>query len=498
MYYQSTRNSELKICSAEAIVSGISSDGGLFVPHSVPKMELSEIVSLGGLSYHERAVKVFSKYLTDFTGEEIKICAERAYSSGRFDTEKVMELHELRPGLSILELWHGPTCAFKDMALQILPHLLTTSIKKIGIDKKVCILVATSGDTGKAALEGFRDAPGTEILVFYPENGVSAMQKLQMTTQDGENVGVCAIKGNFDDAQTGVKKIFTDPEVSKDLSAHGVMFSSANSINLGRLAPQIVYYVSTYAELVRNGKISMGEKINVVVPTGNFGNILAAFYAKQMGTPIDRLICASNSNNILTDFLRTGVYDRNRRFYTTISPSMDILISSNLERLLYHLSGCDSDYIKNIFADLSATGRFEVRDDIKSSLRGLFYADFCDDAETKGAIGAVYRKFDYTADPHTGVAIGVFNKYLSTFDDGTYTVIASTASPYKFPSAVLEAIGAGSDRSDEFEMAENLCELSGMPVPKALSGLKGKKPRFTASVEKDEMLDAVYSLLKIK
>lgn len=498
MYYQSTRNSDLKISSAEAIVSGISRDGGLFVPDSVPKMELSEIVSLGNLGYPERAAAVFKKYLTDFTDDEIKTCVSRAYSSGSFDTENVMELSELRPGLNILELWHGPTCAFKDMALQILPHLLTASVKKTGTDKKVCILVATSGDTGKAALEGFKDAEGTEILVFYPENGVSKMQKLQMTTQDGSNVGVCAIKGNFDDAQTGVKKIFTDPEVAKTLSDHGIMFSSANSINWGRLAPQIVYYVSTYAQLVKDGKIKAGDKINVVVPTGNFGNILAAYYAKLMGTPITKLICASNSNNVLTDLIRTGVYDRNRKFYTTISPSMDILISSNLERLLYHLSGGDSEYIGTIFAELSSTGRFAVNDRIKAALSELFYADFCDDAETKSAIAATKRDYGYTTDTHTGVAVGVYNKYLSATGDTAPTVIASTASPYKFPAAVLEALGAGTGYADEFEMADKLCELSGMPIPKALSELKGKKPRFTGSVEKSEMLDAVYSLLKIK
>lgn len=498
MYYQSTRNSELKISSAEAIVSGISHDGGLFVPETVPKMTLEEIISLGNLGYTERAKRVFEKYLTDFTEDEIKNCVNSAYSSGSFETSNVMELRELKKGLNILELWHGPTCAFKDMALQILPHLLTTSVRKTGLDKKVCILVATSGDTGKAALEGFKDAEGTEILVFYPENGVSAMQKLQMTTQEGSNVGVCAIKGNFDDAQTGVKKIFTDPEVEKVLSDSGIMFSSANSINWGRLAPQIVYYVSSYAQLVHDGRISAGEKINICVPTGNFGNILAAYYAKLMGVPINKLICASNSNNVLTDFLRTGVYDRNRKFYTTISPSMDILISSNLERLLYHLSGQDSEYIKKIYADLSATGRFEVTEEIKAALRELFYADYCTDDETKSTIGAVNKAFGYTIDTHTAVAVGVYGKYAAETKDSACVVIASTASPYKFPAAVLEALKVGGEYRDEFDMADKLCEISGMPIPKALSGLKNKKPRFTGSVEKSEMLDAVYSLLKIK
>ena len=498
MFYQSTRDSSLKITSAEAIVSGISRDGGLYVPESIPSLSLDEIKDLGGLGYPERAQRVFSKFLTDFSEDEIKNCVNSAYSSGGFDTENVMELRELKKGENILELWHGPTCAFKDMALQILPHLLTTSVKKAGVDKKVCILVATSGDTGKAALEGFKDAPGTEILVFYPENGVSAMQKLQMTTQEGNNVGVCAIKGNFDDAQTGVKKIFTDPEVAKVLSDNGIMFSSANSINWGRLAPQIVYYVSSYAQLVHDGKISLGEKINVCVPTGNFGNILAAYYAKKMGVPIKKLICASNSNNVLTDFIRTGVYDRNRKFYTTISPSMDILISSNLERLIYHLSGGDSEYVKSIYSELSATGRFEVNDDIKRSIKELFYADFCTDDETKATIGKINAEYGYTIDTHTAVAVGVYDKFVKDTGDCDCAVIASTASPYKFPAAVLEALGAKGEYRDEFEMADRLNEISGMDIPKALSELKTKKPRFTGSVEKTEMLGAVYSLLKIK
>lgn len=498
MFYESTRNGDLRITSAEAIVQGISHDGGLFVPTEIPKLTLDEIASLGDLSYPERAQAVFQRFLTDFTVEEIKNCVDSAYSSGSFETENVMELKELRSGMNILELWHGPTCAFKDMALQILPHLLTTSVRKIGIDKKVCILVATSGDTGKAALEGFKDAPGTEILVFYPENGVSAMQKLQMTTQEGANVGVCAIKGNFDDAQTGVKKIFTDPEIAEKLAENGIMFSSANSINWGRLAPQIVYYVSSYAQLVKDGRITLGDEMNVIVPTGNFGNILAAYYAKLMGVPIKKLVCASNSNNVLTDFLRTGVYDRNRKFYTTISPSMDILISSNLERLLYHLCGGNSEYIRSIFADLAATGRFEVSEDIKSVLHELFYADFCTDDETKSTIKSVYDEFGYTVDTHTSVAVGVYNKYLAETGDNTCAVIASTASPYKFPASVLEALGDDGNYQDEFAMADALYEISKLPIPKALSELKSKSPRFTGSVEKSEMLGYVYGALNIK
>ena len=497
MFYESTRDKSIKITSAEAIVAGISRDGGLFVPNEIPKLSDDEIKALGGMTYCERAEAVFSKYLTDFTAEEIKNCVNSAYSSGSFETENVMELKTLKNGEHILELWHGPTCAFKDMALQILPHLLVTSVRKTGTDKKVCILVATSGDTGKAALEGFKDAPGTEILVFYPENGVSAMQKLQMITQEGKNVGVCAIKGNFDDAQTGVKKIFTDPEVAEKLADNGIMFSSANSINWGRLAPQIVYYVSSYVQLVHDGKITMGDPMNVCVPTGNFGNILAAYYAKLMGIPVGKLICASNSNNVLTDFLRTGVYDRNRKFYTTISPSMDILVSSNLERLLYHLSGCDDEYIRSLFADLSATGRFEVSDDIKAKLNDFFYADFCTEDETKSAIKSTKDAYNYTIDTHTAVAVGVYDKYTAATADTTACVIASTASPYKFPAAVLESLGDTNEYADEFAMADALYNISALPIPKALSELKTKTPRFTGSVEKSEMLKAVYDMLKI-
>lgn len=498
MFYESTRDGSLKITSSEAIVRGISSDGGLFVPDGIPKITLDEIAALGEMNYAKRAEVVFSRYLTDFSSDEIKNCVESAYCSGNFETEDVCEIKALKNGLNILELWHGPTCAFKDMALQILPHLLTASVRKTGTEKKVCVLVATSGDTGKAALEGFKGASGTSILVFYPENGVSAMQKLQMITQDGGNVGVCAIKGNFDDAQTGVKKIFTDTAIAKKLSENGIMFSSANSINWGRLAPQIVYYVSTYAQLIKDGKIELGNDINIVVPTGNFGNILAAYYAKKMGVPIKKLICASNSNNVLTDFLRTGVYDRNRRFYTTISPSMDILISSNLERLLYHLSGRNDAYIRLLFADLVAAGRFEVNDEIKSQLRELFWADYCTDDETKVAIRDTFDSYSYTIDTHTGVAMGVYKKYLAETGDSSPVVIASTASPYKFPHSVLEALDVEADTDDEFALADALNKISALPIPKAIFDLKSKSPRFTGSVGREHMLEYVYEALGIK
>ena len=346
MFYKSTRNSSIRVESAAAIAKGISEEGGLFVPETIPSISMDELKSLAGMNYAQRAAFVFSKYLTDYTDAELRYCTESAYTTKAFDTENIAEIAHLFEGTYMLELWHGPTCAFKDMALQILPYFLTTAVKKLHMDKKVVILVATSGDTGKAALEGFKDVPGTEIMVFYPVEGVSDMQKRQMVTQEGENVTVCAVKGNFDDCQSGVKKIFTDHKVLEALEQGGMTFSSANSINWGRLVPQIVYYVSSYVSLAESGQIAYGDLLNVVVPTGNFGNILAAYYAKMMGVPLGKLICASNINKVLTDFIRTGVYNRNRQFYPTASPSMDILISSNLERLLYLLTGEDDAQIR--------------------------------------------------------------------------------------------------------------------------------------------------------
>ncbi|MCC8131678.1 MAG: threonine synthase [Oscillospiraceae bacterium] len=495
MFYQSTRNKNLHLSSAEAISQGISSDGGLFIPSEVPTLTEADLIALQDMSYQEKASFVLAKYLTDFTEAELRYCTEGAYNTRNFDSESIMELAHLFDGRYMLELWHGPTCAFKDMALQILPYLLTVSVKKLGIDKKVVILVATSGDTGKAALEGFKDVEGTSIMVFYPAHGVSAMQKLQMTTQEGSNVSVCAIDGNFDDAQTGVKKIFTDSEVLKKLDEGGMMFSSANSINWGRLVPQIVYYVSSYVELVKDGEIKMGDKLNFCVPTGNFGNILAAYYAKMMGIPVGKLICASNSNNVLTDFIRTGVYDRNRKFYTTISPSMDILISSNIERLLFLLSGGDDEYIRSLYKDLSETGRFEVSDEIKAKLKDIFYADYCNDDETKAEINSVFEKYSYTMDTHTAVAAKVYESYVQATGDMTKTVIASTASPYKFSASVLGALGSDADGADEFEMVKLLEEKCGVPAPETLASIKNKTVRFTKTVAPDKMSEAVLDFL---
>lgn len=497
MYYKSTRNSQVNVSSAQAIAQGISKDGGLFVPSEIPSLSLEEIKAIGNMSYADRAAAVFSKYLTDFTEAELRYCVDNAYSTKNFDTESITEIAHLFDGTYMLELWHGPTCAFKDMALQILPYLLTTSAKKIELDKKIVILVATSGDTGKAALEGFKDVPGTSIMVFYPEDGVSAMQKKQMTTQDGDNVGVCAIKGNFDDAQNGVKRIFTDSEIAKKLEDNGMMFSSANSINWGRLAPQIIYYVSTYAQLVADGEIKLGDKINIVVPTGNFGNILAAYYAKHMGVPVNKLICASNSNNVLTDFLTTGIYDRNRSFFTTISPSMDILISSNLERLLYHLCGENDATIRDWFGKLATEGRYEVSEDVKVKLAEEFCAGCCDDEQTKACIKEIYEKYSYTCDTHTAVAVKVYQDYVKATGDKTRTVIASTASPYKFSGSVLEALGENDADADEFTLVDKLAAASKIPVPASLEALKNKEIRFKQSVEKAEMDNYVFETLGI-
>lgn len=496
MFYKSTRNSNVNVSSAQAIAQGISEDGGLFVPSEIPALTLDEIRQMGDLSYADRALFVFSKYLTDFSGAEIRYCVDGAYNTKNFDSENIAELAHLFDGTYMLELWHGPTCAFKDMALQILPYLLTTSIKKIGTDKKVVILVATSGDTGKAALEGFKDVEGTSIIVFYPEDGVSAMQKKQMTTQEGSNVGVCAIKGNFDDAQNGVKAIFTDAATGKELADNGMMFSSANSINWGRLAPQIIYYVSTYAQLVKEQQIDVGEPINIVVPTGNFGNILAGYYAKKMGVPVNKLICASNANNVLTDFINTGIYDRNRQFHTTISPSMDILISSNLERLLYLLNGQNDAQIREWFGALAKDGRYEVSDEVKKALREEFCAGFCDDEQTKATIKEIYDKYSYTCDTHTAVAVKVYEDYKKATGDDTVTVIASTASPYKFSGSVLSAVGADAGE-DEFDKVDKLAEISKLPVPESLAGLKNKAVRFDKTIDKADMKKFIFESLGI-
>lgn len=498
MFYKSTRDSSIRVESAAAIAKGISEEGGLFVPESIPSISMDELKSLAGMNYAQRAAFVFSKYLTDYTDAELRYCTESAYTTKAFDTENIAEIAHLFEGTYMLELWHGPTCAFKDMALQILPYFLTTAVKKLNMDKKVVILVATSGDTGKAALEGFKDVPGTEIMVFYPVEGVSDMQKRQMVTQEGENVTVCAVKGNFDDCQSGVKKIFTDHTVLDALEKGGMTFSSANSINWGRLVPQIVYYVSSYVSLAESGEIAYGDLLNVVVPTGNFGNILAAYYAKMMGVPLGKLICASNINKVLTDFIRTGVYNRNRQFYPTTSPSMDILISSNLERLLYLLTGEDDAQIREWFTALAEKGTYEVTDAVKAKLTEQFYGGFCDDAETKATIAELYQKYGYTCDTHTAVAVKVYEDYHKETGDTTKTLIASTASPFKFSASVLDALGKKpADGTDEYDMVELLHEVSSMEIPQSLAALKTKPRRFDGSIDKSEMQQFVLQELHL-
>lgn len=497
MNYQSTRNKSVKISAAQAIKQGISTDGGLFVPECVPHMDISEIESLKDLSYQMRAKIVLGKFLTDYTEEELQECVSKAYSFEKFPVKEVAPVRKINDTMYMLELWHGPTCAFKDMALQILPHLLTKAVKKTGENKEIVILVATSGDTGKAALEGFKNVEGTRIQVFYPVDGVSEIQKLQMVTQEGNNVSVAAVKGNFDDAQTGVKKIFTDNEYKEELEQKGYAFSSANSINWGRLVPQIVYYFSAYCDMLKNGEILPGEKINICVPTGNFGNILAGYYAFLMGLPVNKFICASNKNNILTDFLTTGEYDKNREFFTTSSPSMDIIISSNLERLLYIISDYDDSFVNACMEELATVGKYKVPENISDKIKSKFAAGFCDDAGTAETINKIFTDYGYVADTHTAVAVKVYEDYVKLTNDKTKTVIASTANPFKFNKSVLEAIDCTKnyDNTDEFELLNILATKGNIEIPASLGELKNKEVRFDSVYEKTEMKNAVNSFL---
>ena len=500
MFYHSTRDESAHISSAEAIIKGLAKDGGLFVPSEIPCLSADEIKTLADKSYQERAIMILGKFLTDYTQKEITDCVEKAYTKEKFGTNNIAPLYKLNSKEYVLELWHGPTCAFKDMALQILPHLLVTAVRKTGVDKEIVILVATSGDTGKAALEGFADVSGTRINVFYPSDGVSKVQKLQMVTQKGNNVNVTGVNGNFDDAQTGVKKIFTNESFSSLAETHGFMLSSANSINWGRLVPQIVYYWSAYADMCKEGEINFGDKVNIVVPTGNFGNILAAYYASEMGLPVNKFICASNSNNVLTDFLNTGIYDKNRDFNLTISPSMDILISSNLERLLHFASGRNCTETKEYMAQLSETGKYEVSEKIKEFLKQKFSADFADDTETKETIRKVFQKDGYIMDTHTAVAKAVYDKYVSKTKDETKTIIASTASPYKFSGSVMEALD-GSDGlmfgKDEFEILTELSEKTGLEIPASLASLKDATVLFDITCEKEDLEQVVKDFLRL-
>lgn len=497
MKYNSTRDNSVCVTSAEAIVKGLSSDGGLFIPEAVPLLPLDAIAEMADMSYIERAKKVLGYFLSDFKAAEIDDCVGKAYTKAKFETDSIAPVYKLDQSRYVLELWHGPTCAFKDMALQILPHLLTTSVKKVGMDKEIVILVATSGDTGKAALEGFKDVDGTQIVVFFPDQGVSSIQKLQMCTQDGENVFVSAVNGNFDDAQTGVKEIFTDEKYAEELSRKGKALSSANSINWGRLVPQIVYYFSAYCDMLKAEEITLGDEINVCVPTGNFGNILAAFYAKNMGLPIKRLICASNSNNVLTDFIKTGTYDKNREFFTTISPSMDILISSNLERLLYLLADKNTEEVKGYMNALKEGGKYTVSGEIISAVKENFFAGYADDKKCMETIKNIQKEFGYVVDPHTAVAVAVHEEYMQETGDTAKTVIASTASPFKFNSDVLTAI-LGSDEvddKDEFELLRLLSEKFNLRIPKSLGELEEKEIRFETVCDKAMMRGVVNEFL---
>lgn len=489
--YNSTRSKGNPVKASQAILKGLSEDGGLFVPDHIPTLDKS-LSELAGMDYKQVAYEVMKLFLTDFTEDELKNCIERAYDE-KFDTEVIAPLAEAE-GAYYLELFHGSTIAFKDMALSILPHLLITSAKKNHIENEIVILTATSGDTGKAALAGFADVEGTRIVVFYPKNGVSPIQEKQMVTQKGKNTMVVGIHGNFDDAQTGVKKIFSDKELEKEMTDKGFQFSSANSINIGRLVPQVCYYVYAYAKLLQEGKIADGEKINVVVPTGNFGNILAAFYAKNMGLPIAKLICASNDNKVLYDFFSTGTYDRNREFVLTSSPSMDILISSNLERLIYRIAGNDADKNKELMASLSGEGRYEISDEMKKGLAD-FYGNYADEAETAAEISRLYNSCGYVIDTHTAVASAVYQKYVKETGDSAKTVIASTASPFKFTRSVMNAIDKKYDAMGDFELVDELSKLANVKVPNAIEEIRTAPVLHDRQCDIDEMKSVVRQFL---
>lgn len=489
MMYTSTRGGE-SLSAAQAIVRGLGEDGGLFVPESFPEFSPAEIGEMAAMSYVERAARILGRFMTDFSDEQIRRMVEAAYA--RFDTPAVAPLRPLREGVQVLELWHGPTLAFKDVALTLLPHLMTASARATGERREILILVATSGDTGKAALSGFQDVEGVSCAVFYPKGGVSQAQRLQMITQRGENTHVIAVHGNFDDAQTGVKRIFSDPEAAQKLNAHGTVLSSANSINWGRLAPQIVYYFSAYADMLASGDIRLGEEVNFCVPTGNFGNILAAHYAARMGLPVGRLICASNENNVLTDFIRTGVYDRRREFHLTTSPSMDILISSNLERMLFELCGGDGRQVCAWMRALKEDGVYRVDGAPLDKLQSLMYGGWASQEDCAREIGRVWNEEKYLIDPHTAVAMSVMRAYRAETGDKRKCVVASTASPFKFGRAVASALGI-SDDADDFTLCERLSGLTGVPAPTAISELPTLPVRHRRECDPEDMFQELMS-----
>ena len=491
LMYQSTRSEGTKVTASQAILKGLADDGGLFVPVSIPKLDIS-LEEISKMTYQETAYEVMKLFFTDFTEAELKTCIERAYDS-KFDTKEIAPLVK-KSDAYYLELFHGATIAFKDMALSILPHLLTTSAKKNNIKNEIVILTATSGDTGKAALAGFADVEGTSIIVFYPKNGVSKIQERQMVTQKGANTKVVGITGNFDDAQSGVKAMFNNKELAKVMDEHGYQFSSANSINIGRLVPQVVYYVYSYTRLLANGDIKAGEKVNFVVPTGNFGNILAAFYAKNMGVPVGKLICASNENKVLYDFFETGVYDRNREFILTSSPSMDILISSNLERLIFRIAGDDAKKTAEMMDALKTTGKYTITDDMKAKLAD-FTGGWASEKDTAKEIKRVCDETGYVMDTHTAVASSLYNKYKYNTNDDTKTIIASTASPYKFGTSVMSAIDKKYEGMDDFALIDELCKTSGVKIPNAVEEIRTAPVLHDTVCETEDMQKTVEKIL---
>ncbi|WNV56773.1 threonine synthase [Oscillospiraceae bacterium NTUH-002-81] len=494
LIYKSTRDNKVAVTASQAILKGLSEDGGLFMPAQIPELDLS-MKDMVNMSYQEIAYEVMKLFLTDFTEEELKNCIRCAYDE-KFDTEEIAPLAKVEDAY-YLELFHGATIAFKDMALSILPHLMTTAAKKNHVEHEIVILTATSGDTGKAALAGFADVPGTKIIVFYPKNGVSPIQEKQMVTQKGDNTFVVGIHGNFDDAQSGVKAIFSDRALEARMAEAGFQFSSANSINIGRLVPQVVYYVYAYVKLLENGELSEGEPLNVVVPTGNFGNILAAYLAKGIGVPLAKLICASNENKVLYDFFQTGTYDKNRPFVLTSSPSMDILISSNLERLIYEIAGEDAEAVRSLMAQLSCEGRYEITDGMRAQLHD-FYGNYASEEETKARIAAVYGDTGYVMDTHTAVGSAVYEKYRKETGDQTKTVIASTASPYKFTRSVMDAIDEKYDALGDFELADELSRISGTAVPKAIEDIRTAPVLHKTVCDAADMKQTVMDFLGIR
>lgn len=491
--YKSTRGNGETVTASQAILQGLAADGGLYVPTAVPVLDVP-MGRLAEMDYRQVAYEVMSRFFTDFTEDELKKCIDSAYDA-KFDTEEIAPIREA-DGMYFLELFHGATIAFKDMALSILPHLMTTAARKNHEDKDIVILTATSGDTGKAALAGFADVPGTRIIVFYPKDGVSPIQERQMVTQKGDNTHVVAIRGNFDDAQTGVKNIFNDVALAERLAGAGYRLSSANSINIGRLIPQIAYYVYGYARLLKKGQLADGETLDVTVPTGNFGNILAAYYAKQMGVPIGRLICASNENKVLYDFFATGTYDRNREFILTSSPSMDILISSNLERLIYRIAGDSEEKNRELMEELSAGGSYTVTDEMRDKISD-FYGGYATEEETAGTIRSVYEKTGYVLDTHTAVAVCVCKKYRDAFKNSAKNMVVSTASPFKFTRSVLTAIDPGHDKLTDFEMIDELSRLAGVKIPQAIEDIRTAPVRHTTVAEAGQMAEAVEAFLGI-